>query len=65
MDLKSANADTGLYEDRWPATSSQVPAEPVAGAEAFSTAFIQFLWQNPCLRLCIQRLRSGGNSYPK
>ena len=43
MDLKSDNSDTGLYEDRRPATSSQVPAEPIAGAYAFSSAFIRFL----------------------
>jgi len=42
MDLKSVNTDTGLYRDRWPATSSQVHAEPIAGAYAFSSAFIRF-----------------------
>ena len=40
MDFKSVNTDTGLYGDRWPATSTQVRAEPDAGAEAFSSALI-------------------------
>ncbi len=40
MDLKSVDTDTGLYGDRWPATSTQVRAEPDAGAEAFSSALI-------------------------